>query len=238
MPTNSQALSPSEIDAIVKEVVRRICELAGGSTGSDSTENGSTECLAIAQTDTQVCRISERLVTTETLRGKLEHITTLVVEDRALVTPAVRDLLTDKRIDLVRKSDFDSTKIAAKQRQTEYQFHIEADNHRACQSQAQTMANRLKIRAFPTPTSFTQRTNTQVPSYTNSTRQIRVVVTEKPHHWLWHLHQAKEKAARCQTATELKEALFDFNATTLVVDGRCGLSHELLEAMIQIGPSK
>ena len=80
-------LSPEQLEWIVREVVRR---LQSSTTASPPTP--STSRLAIA----------DRLVTTETLRNQLDGITHVEVMTRAVVTPAVVDLLRERQIVLVR----------------------------------------------------------------------------------------------------------------------------------------
>ena len=80
-------LSQEQLEWIVREVVRRL-QTAESSSGSEIV----TSRLAL----------SERLITTETLRGKLEGVQQVNTPPGAVVTPAVVDMLRDKQITLVR----------------------------------------------------------------------------------------------------------------------------------------
>jgi hypothetical protein len=76
-----------DVERIVLEVIRRL-GLVGGPSASAPTE------LAL----------SERVVTMREIEGKLAGVNRLVVLGRAVVTPAVRDVLRDRNIELVRRS--------------------------------------------------------------------------------------------------------------------------------------
>ncbi|TWT85930.1 hypothetical protein Pla123a_07370 [Posidoniimonas polymericola] len=81
-------LSQEQLEWIVAEVVRRL--QAGGVT------------LQAAAAPKQELALSERLVTLETLRGRLAGVSRLRVEAGAIVTPAVVDLLKDNQVQLVK----------------------------------------------------------------------------------------------------------------------------------------
>ena len=80
-------LSQEQLEWIVREVVRRL--QAPSDTGETSVQAARL-------------KISDRLVTTETLRQKLEGIQRVEVAANAVVTPAVVDLLRERQIDLAR----------------------------------------------------------------------------------------------------------------------------------------
>jgi hypothetical protein len=82
-------LTPEQLEWIVSEVVRRL--RAGGAESTQPTAP-STSQLAI----------DERLVTLETLRNRLDKVSTLKVPAKAIVTPAVVDRLKELNIQLVR----------------------------------------------------------------------------------------------------------------------------------------
>ena len=79
-------LNPEQLEWIVREVIRRL-QAADGQAATAATPRLS---------------LSERLVTTETLRGKLEGVSQVNTIAGAIVTPAVVDLLKEKQITLVR----------------------------------------------------------------------------------------------------------------------------------------
>lgn len=85
-------LTETDIDRIVAEVVRRLRALiATSSTTSVSvsreTTSGSGEL-----------KLSDKVITLQSLKGRLDGITKVVVSDRAIVTPAVKDELKDRKI--------------------------------------------------------------------------------------------------------------------------------------------
>jgi hypothetical protein len=83
-------LTAEQIEYIIREVMRRLAEL--GVTGATTTRPSSELALA------------DRLVTLRSVEGKLTNITKVTVGSRAVVTPAVRDLLREKKIEFARRS--------------------------------------------------------------------------------------------------------------------------------------
>lgn len=87
-------ITADEIERIIREVLSR---LAAASTGSASAD-------APAAAPSSELVLSEKLVTVRDIERRLQGITKLSVGPRTIVTPAVRDLLRDKKIDFVRRS--------------------------------------------------------------------------------------------------------------------------------------
>lgn len=85
-------LTEEQIEWIVREVVRRL-EAAHSTNGPPKPSDPQS---------VSHLRLSERLITTETLRHRLEGVRVLEVAPRAIVTPAVIDLLKDRTIQLQR----------------------------------------------------------------------------------------------------------------------------------------
>lgn len=81
-------LTPEQLEWIVAEVVRRLREGAPATRGASAAGDALT--------------LSERLVTLETLRGRLNGVARVEVKARAVVTPAVIDLLKEKQVQLVK----------------------------------------------------------------------------------------------------------------------------------------
>lgn len=79
-------ITDEEIERIVREVIRRL--MSAG--------------VRIEKTDSTL-KLESRLVTLATIEGQLEGIQQLVVLQKAVVTPSVRDELRDKKIELVRQ---------------------------------------------------------------------------------------------------------------------------------------
>ena len=86
----NQSFDPEFVERIVQEVIRRLVQrglVLGGATGSDETE------LAV----------SDKVVTLATLDGRLAGVKRVVVGGRSIVTPAAKDELNDRSIELVRR---------------------------------------------------------------------------------------------------------------------------------------
>jgi hypothetical protein len=83
----SQQFAPELIERIVQEVLRRLAE-----RGVDVATNGTNSELVL----------EDRLITLATLDQRLDGVKRLVVGCRAIVTPAVKDELNDRSIELVK----------------------------------------------------------------------------------------------------------------------------------------
>ncbi len=81
-------LSQPEIERIVQEVLRRLSAMTHSS--SDSSPVPTTLSL------------TTRVVTVAELNGKLEGIKQITVAQRAVVTPAARDYLRERGVQLTR----------------------------------------------------------------------------------------------------------------------------------------
>ena len=89
-------VSSSELEHIVRVVMQRLA------VGRDLMA-GVAEMADIAHEASELA-LSERLVTTQLLEGRLDNKRVLRVAPRAIVTPAVMDLLKAKNIEIVRGS--------------------------------------------------------------------------------------------------------------------------------------
>lgn len=78
-------LSNEQLEWIVREVVRR---LTAGAAAPDAGD---------------ALRVQDRVVTTATVKGRLNGVRRLVVSKGAIVTPSVRDDLRERQITLVRE---------------------------------------------------------------------------------------------------------------------------------------
>ena len=86
----NQPFDPDFIERIVQEVIRRLVKqsvVVGGATAGGEVE------LAV----------SDNVVTLATLDGRLTGVKRLVVGGRSIVTPAVKDELKDRSIELIRR---------------------------------------------------------------------------------------------------------------------------------------
>jgi hypothetical protein len=82
-------LSQEQLEWIVAEVVRRL------------SGKLATPAPPIAA---QSVQITDRLVTTYTLKGRLADVSQVTIGAKAVVTPAAKDLLNDRGVRLVRSA--------------------------------------------------------------------------------------------------------------------------------------
>ena len=87
----------AEIETIIRIVVERLRSMSAG-----KSSNATSPVVAKVEALRHVLRIEERLVTLESLRGRLDGIQVLEVRPRAVVTPAVVDELRQQKIRLER----------------------------------------------------------------------------------------------------------------------------------------
>ncbi len=80
-------LSQEQLEWIVSEVVRRL-----RASGHQPTATSGTRTIVLG----------ERLVTLETVRERLDGVSQVQVSARAIVTPAVVDLLKERQVQLTR----------------------------------------------------------------------------------------------------------------------------------------
>ncbi|MEN1678443.1 MAG: hypothetical protein AAGJ46_02545 [Planctomycetota bacterium] len=85
-------LSEDQLEWIVQEVVRRL-----QASSQPNSQSSNPQPQAAGE-----LRLADRLVTTETLRGRLSGIARVVTRGDAVITPAVVDQLKDHKIELVR----------------------------------------------------------------------------------------------------------------------------------------
>jgi len=79
-------LTPAEIDRIVAEVVRRLRTLMASSSP------------APVKFTSNELHLDEKVITLRTLEGRLEGINKVIVATRAVITPAVKDELRQRKI--------------------------------------------------------------------------------------------------------------------------------------------
>jgi hypothetical protein len=83
-----------QVETIVLEVVRRLGLLEGNAGVAVGERNSTTAELSL----------TEKVVTVRSIEGRLAGVTRLVVAQRAVVTPAVKDELKQHKIELVRQN--------------------------------------------------------------------------------------------------------------------------------------
>ena len=89
------------VELIVREVIRRLRE--SGVTVATTNAPTAREVSSATSNNLVELGLTERLVTLETLRDRLQGVKRLTVGKKAIVTPAVRDELKKKKIELIRK---------------------------------------------------------------------------------------------------------------------------------------
>jgi hypothetical protein len=82
-------LDPEQLEWIVREVLRRLTD------GRETAKHAPMVHGDLYLTDA--------LVTTETLRGRLTDVRRIAVQTKAVVTPAAKDLLRDHDVKLIRR---------------------------------------------------------------------------------------------------------------------------------------
>ena len=112
-------ISAATIEAIVREVLARIAPQAGVGAASDAHSKAAHQFSALpaatrlddanagrsAQASASDLVVAARVVTVDELAGRLDNRETVVVSPRAVITPAARDLLKERRIRLVRAAE-------------------------------------------------------------------------------------------------------------------------------------
>lgn len=92
------SLSPAEVETIVRVVIQRL------RAATAPVQSTSTTATASATTTTsppgQTLKLEDRVVTLRTLEGRLQDVCTVQVPAAAVITPAVRDELRDRDIQL------------------------------------------------------------------------------------------------------------------------------------------
>ncbi len=82
-----------QVETIVLEVIRRLGLLVGDAKVAVGERSSTTAELSLA----------EKVVTLRSIEGRLAGVQRLVVTRRAVVTPAVKDELKQRKIELVRQ---------------------------------------------------------------------------------------------------------------------------------------
>ena len=82
-----------QVTAIVVEVIRRLRLI----------ENNQRVAVGERSSTTSDLTLTEKLITTRTIENRLSGVSRLLVNSRAVVTPAVKDELKKHQIELVRQ---------------------------------------------------------------------------------------------------------------------------------------
>lgn len=99
----NQQYDRAAIEAIVRKVLSRLPGAANAACANSATNVANVKpCETVssiqAQQNQQSFECDAKVITMETLRGKLNNIKTLRVKPKTIVTPAVRDELRDRNI--------------------------------------------------------------------------------------------------------------------------------------------
>lgn len=211
-----------DVEAIVRLVVERVLR--------ESTTNGNKQAAAPAnpqsnsQSSSQRLRLGTKLLTLEVLRGKLDGISIVEVNPKTIVTPAVKDELRDRGIEMeyVTPQASEVTPNRSKTR-------ILSSPDAACQSACKTIARICELKQHaPWDSSWPVQI---AQSQKDDASQKWIVATTQPLHVVWDLQQAGVRAAICRTESDVNDASDSFSASAFVIDGRCGLSGDLVEAL-------
>ena len=84
-----------QVERIVVEVIRRLRLLESGAIAEKGVPTNSNG---------QELSLKDRVITMRSIEGRVTGVTRLVVPLRAIVTPAVKDELKDRQIELVREA--------------------------------------------------------------------------------------------------------------------------------------
>jgi hypothetical protein len=96
-------LEPDQLEWIVREVVRRLHDtVSSGSHPSAGRAGEGGQCDQSSSHLNADLTVPDRIVTVSHLDGKLNGVARLHVARRAVVTPAARDLLKERGVELVR----------------------------------------------------------------------------------------------------------------------------------------
>lgn len=108
MPGTNSQFDPVRIEGIVREVLRRLTSAQALQPSSTTGPAFITPCStstacsnSTTVTDSSVFECREKLVALQTLRGKLDNIKTLRLKPKTIVTPAARDELRDRKINIL-----------------------------------------------------------------------------------------------------------------------------------------
>jgi len=91
-------LSAQDIERIVSEVVRRLRQAGVQVQSQEAAGTSKMPAEAVSTT----CTIRDHVISMDSIRGKLENVQQVIVGPRAVVTPAVRDALRERKIALER----------------------------------------------------------------------------------------------------------------------------------------
>ena len=94
MSVANQQFDKAAIESIVREVLRRLQCVGNQNPIATAASNSN------GHHDSHSFACDDKVIAMETLRGKLENIKTLRVKPKTIITPAARDELRDRKIEI------------------------------------------------------------------------------------------------------------------------------------------
>lgn len=92
-------VDPQLIERIVREVVSRL--KVGNAQNAQNGDSVKTENRADTEKQTGTLTLAEKVVSMETLGGQLNNVSQLRLQPKAVLTPAARDELRDRGIEII-----------------------------------------------------------------------------------------------------------------------------------------
>jgi hypothetical protein len=126
-----QPTAQLDIDAVVREVMRR---LQAGAAADSPSRPPQIAALTASADEAGSLTMLQSVIAVATLQGRLDGIRQLIVGRRAVVTPAARDLLRQRGVQLVRQNA--SASVAG--RRASIRVCLTADVHPAWAKSAHT----------------------------------------------------------------------------------------------------
>ena len=254
MTQPTQQFDPQWMETIVRMVVERL--RADASSSEQASEQRSEPPLETTRT------LTSRVITLAQLRNELQGVRVLRVAKRALVTPAVIDELKDRQIRLERCDQLvvDPPTQAPRAHLPEHGSTIRnrRGTNEPTSAPQRRSPNKQPIRAIQivtmtapacvsAATTLGTACQTQTARRADSIRELvqfareqcapsslTLIVSCDPLNTVWECHQQHVRSAVCRTAADASEAIDSFQAQAIVIDGRCGLSHELVERLARL----
>ena len=103
MTTKTNIADPEWINSIVREVIARLKKIEN--VDSSITKPASRQNKPDHASETSTLKLDDAVITLETLRNRLSNVKQIVVNPKAVVTPAVKDELREHQITIVKSGD-------------------------------------------------------------------------------------------------------------------------------------
>jgi hypothetical protein len=211
-------VNEAQIDELVRKVLGRLGQAAAGGVSSTANAKQPTaECGELV--------LAERVVTLDTLDGKLDGIRRVVASSTAIVTPAVRDALRDRKIECVRRT-VQATTTKKQQNASLVVAAIEL-------AHAQQAAEMLGDNAAAIAASTLVETVHDVCSHVADGKARGLLLTDQPAVAVCLANRQRTiRAAHITCHQSAGEVVASIGANLLIVDSR-GLSSFQLKRLVQ-----